>query len=841
MTTISNNSSENKNNSSDAIAPSMAAASTAPSVPTQVGQLETSTPITTLGTPGRSLASRYSPDDQLQSYFARPIAIGTYSWTTASVWNSYQVWKLYRDNAIIQKKLATYMLYRGTLHVVVMLATQPQLYGGLQISYWPYGTLRPNSLYSAYTKVFPYPPQTFFMNPANSGSVHFVCPYFMPSPWALTQSRGYNAGGGFDGADVMGTLTILPCAVLARADAVAPGTVDVQIYAWMTDVEVSAPSYTFQAEYRQSPISAPATALSNIAGKLTNVPYIGPFARAIEIGSGAVGAIAKIFGFSRPVDIRDYSIMVTKPYGRTANVVGLDPVEKLSTDPKQELSIDPGTVGLSCMEMSSILAMAQQESYLTSFTLATTDAPGANVATWRVDPTCGNNDGNGNPVINHLSWAAAPFNMWTGSLIYRFRVFASPFQRGRIFIFHDPAAGSVETPTNLNAANPDTLLSYLRYCILDISSDTDYEFRVGWNQQYEWALSNSDPTGSGGFAAGAFSTSSGFNTQNIFNCNGQLGVFVDAPLTSPGAASVTVNVTVRAGDDFQVADPAISRLNWYSYQSLDSMRVISATVAPATLCDLVPTVMDAESLALRYTGERIVSARAMAKRYSCLGTINFPTATAPAARNWRVDEWFVTSAPLPMANGSFGGQATNQNNCNTTWPTWWAMTHAGFRGGLRYKIMHNVPATYRAYFVVTRRPQTLPSYWNGSILVGLNPAEGTPNGDVRAYSLFARRFGDGAMVFDCTSSSAIEFEIPWHWNGLFSIVRQGTTGTQALDNCARPGFFIYLVTNGYTPTGLAITLFQAAAEDFTPYYYVTPPFVALTGGGAGYSSGAISG
>jgi hypothetical protein len=749
------------------------------------------------------------PGEGLEDFFARPVAIGTYNWTNASTSAEIYPFSVYLQSTRIAAKTATYPLWRGTLHIKAMIATQPQLYGGLRVSYWP---MFSNNCFSSNptTRIEPYPPTTQYLNAANPASLDFTIPFFFPFPWAFTRNKGFGTVDFHISLTDLGLITIVPVATLARADGVAPGTVDVQFYAWMTDVELSGSSYSFQSEYKDRPISRIATAVADVAGNLVTWPIIGPFAKATEIGAGAIASIAHLFGFSRPVNIFAPQETIAHSFGNLAIVSGIDSAAKLSTDPKQELTISPQTVGLPPQEMSSILAMAQQESYLTTISYSTATAANTFLTTWVVDPTCVP----GTNTTTHLAWATAPFDMWTGSLVYRFRVFCSPFQRGRLFIIYDPAVGMTYAPTLMASLTPDDLISTNRYCILDLATDTDVEFRVGWCQAQDWAITRRDP----------YSTFT-YNGQRPFNnvlttgsptpltgmVNGAVAVFVDAPLTSPAASTIEIMVTVRAGDDFAVASPNMMRVSGYYFQSLVVDKPVAGGNVAIKQCDLYPSTVNHADLALQYVGERVISARSMSKRYSAINSYGIDSGSA---RLYRVDRWIFNSRPA-VSDASI-------NTITPTWVSWWACTHAGFRGSLRYKITHNIPITSRVQFVVCRKP--IDAYYNDPGNTFYKGAEealpNTLRSGMEGLEIFT---GEGCLVIDATSSSAIEFEIPWHSQAKFSPAFPGGNIVNTPQYFAVPGFYVYLIANQFNPSGFTFTVWQAAGEDFVPFNYVAPP------------------
>ena len=132
----------------------------------------------------------------------------------------------------------------------------------------------------------------------------------------------------------------------------------------------------------------PATVLTGMATKLTDTPVIGKWARATAIGAGAVKNIASLFGFSNPAIIDKQCMMTQNQLGRMCQTSGEDPVVKLSLDPKNELCIDPGTVGLGSDDEMSFMNIAQREGLIYSFPWTTTgDQSDGHLFGTRVSPS----------------------------------------------------------------------------------------------------------------------------------------------------------------------------------------------------------------------------------------------------------------------------------------------------------------------------------------------------------------------------------------------------------------------------------------------------------------------
>ena len=93
-------------------------------------------------------------------------------------------------------------------------------------------------------------------------------------------------------------------------------------------------------------ISKPASAISKASGMLSELPVIGPFMEATSQVSGAVGAVASWFGWTNVPVIDDVKPFKDLPFHSFSSSEIGQPIEKLTLDPKNELTVDPRVVGL---------------------------------------------------------------------------------------------------------------------------------------------------------------------------------------------------------------------------------------------------------------------------------------------------------------------------------------------------------------------------------------------------------------------------------------------------------------------------------------------------------------
>ena len=89
-----------------------------------------------------------------------------------------------------------------------------------------------------------------------------------------------------------------------------------------------------------------------------DIPAIGPYALATHMVASTVESVAKVFGYSKPVNLHNYEPIRPHYVGRVACTNDVDNCEKLTCDSKQELTIDSRTVGLSGRDELSLKYIA---------------------------------------------------------------------------------------------------------------------------------------------------------------------------------------------------------------------------------------------------------------------------------------------------------------------------------------------------------------------------------------------------------------------------------------------------------------------------------------------------
>jgi hypothetical protein len=188
---------------------------------------------------------------------------------------------------------------RANLHIEAQLNGTPFHYGRLLLSYEPCNGLR-RSVDGDYRQHSNLP--HVLLDPAMNNSGHLICPFISPRSWiSLGEALGAQIG-------VLNIDTLVP---LLSANGTIQD-VDVNIYGWFTEVELSFPmeftlaTFTAQTsvvrrrrkgantpggkdEYHDEPnqgaISHASGAVAGVAASLSRIPVLAPAALAVETGA----------------------------------------------------------------------------------------------------------------------------------------------------------------------------------------------------------------------------------------------------------------------------------------------------------------------------------------------------------------------------------------------------------------------------------------------------------------------------------------------------------------------------------------------------------------------------
>eukprot|EP00494_Astrolonche_serrata_P030372 UN30639 len=443
------------------------------------GEVKIYNPIT-----DSSFFSSYNSQTELGEFLSRPVSILNLTWAENTDVNFVvNPWFRFFDDARIKKKIDNFSFLSCNLKVKLMINASPFYYGVGVMAYLPLSVFDAGNVSPASDEqlfgVHSQRPHVYFYPQSNQGG-ELTLPYINYKDWldVGAQSDFFN----------MGNLNIQTIGNLRNANSVAGTGVSIQIYAWAEDVKLAGNTTGLalqsQDEYaeKNGSVSKPASAIARAMGNLSDVPVIGPYARASGMIASKISEVASWFGFTNTPIIDDSTPFHGKPfYGYASPEISI-PVDKLCIDPKNELSIDPRVAGVEPDDEMMIAKIIEREAFLFQTEFDSINVVDDNILTIRVNPFMHNTVAAANQDIvqftpmGHLSQM---FKYWRGDIIYRFQFLASKYHRGRVRLSWDPTA----------ATSADTVSATVNYTkIIDIAETPNFEIRVPYQQSTSYKL-----------------------------------------------------------------------------------------------------------------------------------------------------------------------------------------------------------------------------------------------------------------------------------------------------------------------------------------------------------------
>lgn len=561
----------------------------------------------------------YTGDSQLANFLSRPVKIRQYVVPLGESFNNrtFYPWKDFLDNAAIKKKLDYFAYLQGNLHVKAVINATPFIYGEYALSYRPmYNFGRQFDVISTTDSVeavgLTQRPTIYLESHKNKGG-ELHLPFFWYKNWLELKSSD---------ATNMGELKLYPLADFRSANGLSLTPPTITIYAWMTDVKLEANTSRLAVqsrdEYGMGPVSRVASAMAGVTRRIEDVPVIGKFAKATTIGASAIAGIASLFGFTNVPVIDDVSpVKNTIFHALASSEIGV-PLDKLTLDPKNELTIDNSVCGAPADDELSIVTFGKREAWIAGAEWAQSDAADTELFAANVTPTHCRTQGTGNST-RYLEipagLAARLFSNWRGDMVYRIKIVKSQYHQGRLLLTFDP------TGTALLTSSPETVV-YSE--IVDVSTTDEVVVRIPYMAPQSFLRIN--PGVSRDIAWKGVANSTYYDDYH----NGVFRVTVLNPLTGPDATSgVKINVFAYC-DNLELANPSdvAYSSSLFAVQSADGGdSLVNVTLG-------VATSSPKELYAVNF-GEDIRSLRSVMRRQSLVGAatsyINWNNSTTDVA------------------------------------------------------------------------------------------------------------------------------------------------------------------------------------------------------------------
>lgn len=615
-------------------------------------------------------------DATLGEFMARPVLIYSFDWVIGGdpdfVINP---WALYYANPRVINRINNYCLLRSTLNVKIQVSGTIFHYGRMLVSYKPLpdedtvDTLRyGNTVDLVQRSQRPH----IFIDPSTSQGGQFKLPFFFYNNWISIPRGEWSA---------LGNLTFSTMQALQHAN-LGTTSVTVKVFAYTTDLRLSVPTSTSASgliaqsadEYGKGIISKTATAVAKAMHELQDVPLIAPYARATTMLANMTSTVASTLGFSRPAILADPAPIRQLYFGNLANADAPDLVYKDSVDSKQELTVDPRTVGLDGTDYMSISHIVSTESWFTAFAWSPTAVPETLLFNARVTPTTFRTYA-GEYHMTSVCFASRPFKFWTGTLSYRMMVVGSAFHKGRLKVTYEPYIN----PTSTAEYN----VVYTR--IIDIAEERDVCFDIGWGQPQTFL--EISPM----ISTTPYSTSriTSYDPQS----NGVISVYVVNELVTPSstADSIYVNVFISGKPDLAFSRPLDTELTDLTYLSTfvaQSKEIPDDTDAnpdcAETKMSFADTLHDDKSRVV-FMGEEVLSFRTLLRRYNLLKVIPLANSAQNTDVIVKYSDSIFPLAPGYCAAGNFTLGGYKANLVQNTLLAYLAPAFVAYRGSIRYK------------------------------------------------------------------------------------------------------------------------------------------------------------
>lgn len=768
----------------------------------------------------------------LGDFLSRPVLISTQSWAESegAGFKSYITpWQLFFNTATVKYKTNNWAFIRCNLHVRVVFNASPFYYGSLMASYRPL----PNFTYSnlavsgSNMELINYSqmPGRLMIEPQQPEDVEIELPFLWPGNFLRMQKKE-------DFSD-MGYLNFNILAPLRSANGTTGTGITLRVYAWATDVILSGPSVGLSMqdgvidEYEMDgPISKPASAIANVAARLGDIPIIGRFATATQIGANAVGHIAKLFGFTNVPVIADQHGFQPRALPPMASTDIGYPFEKLTVDSKNELTIDHTSVGLDQNDDLPICSLVQRESYLTSLDWTTSQAADTLLFTSAVTPqlynaTAGSNY---NLFMTPMCWAASMFKYWRGDIIFRFRVIASKYHRGRLKLVYDPDGYA---GTNVTTDQSSHLLMTH---IIDINEETNFEIRIPYQQYLAWCTLNYQNSLN---SSNKYWGTSGFKHVRGYT-NGSLALTIQNILSAPtDTSTVSVQVFVRGAENLDFAAPNLQGVAGVTSSVIqdgfvdENVKNQGAKQIVSVSSGKISSPID--HLYLTYMGERIASLRVLMRR-QCRVFTSMPAINATENIVRKIS---LPRLPLGPGYDTYGldtvkglvttGSDFPFNFFQQSFIGYIAPAFLGNRGSVNWSaVFDGGNYTPPKHFLVARDPSV--SHPTRS---DQNTASGTATANDRHFYVNATGTGTGAAIGTGATSNALNWQMPFYSPYKFAPNDYTHIADETVSEFATSDHWTLETSLGTSYTASSncqkTHLFAGAGTDFDLLYFIHVP------------------
>jgi hypothetical protein len=565
-----------------------------------------------------------SPID-ISEALSRPVRLGEFNWTpiSPSVTSFGELYALWISDSFVTSKLHGFKFFRGKPVLQLVVNGLVFYYGKLVAA------VDPNPGSDSTEGV--YDPKVNSVGMVNVAQA-LMAPHVAIDPSAAITYRlhlpWYSANNWYDMFDFADApalyLQFFVQATLASVNATAPDSVNVQVYFYMEDIELSVPAVpaigggAFAVTKRPSgsikeeevgydyavgvegpkeaqptgTVSKPLNSISRAAGMLKDVPVIGEFMGPIEVVASLGASVAAWLGFSKPIILEEQRVLMNQTFVPATYTDGRAGMTKLTADPKQQVAVSAfaATVGT---DDDILLSSVTHRFGLLGYDVWTA---GSLTGAWNVNPCVESEihtaSWHQNTPLGHVS---NMFLYWSGTLVYRFEIVASAMHRGTIGVSWIPY-------TSPPGGDPKTWPNKFLTVVIDLTKTRTVDFPIPFAGEKPYLYTTS------------------LNSEEF--ANGTIRIYEINALKSSGSTSpVQVFTYVAAGADFELQKPwgksDLSRSCFLPAEAVEGPDVTEASEVPVVAVgnELSDVVLPTGALRHKiYFGETISSFKQLFSR-----------------------------------------------------------------------------------------------------------------------------------------------------------------------------------------------------------------------------------
>lgn len=766
----------------------------------------------------------------MQKFLTRPVRIRTITWNESDPQGqllTIQPWGLFLNDTRVKNKLNNFAFLNAKLKVKIMINASPFYYGSVGVSYRPVTdfnneTIIDDNVGNRHLILHSQRP-IVWLSPQRNEGAEMTLPFLYYRNWLVASSSS--------AVNNMGTLTFNVFTPLQSANGVTGAGVTISVYAWMEDLQLSGPSVSLAVqsdEYNEEPFSKKASAAAKAMAKLGDLPVIGKFATAASMGASAVSSIAHLFGYTNVPVIDNSSPMRSEPFPQFASSEISYPIHKLTLDPKNELTIDKSSFGAENVDELVISKLVGRESYLTSSVWTNTNTiddilfstPVAPCNMW--DLTTATYP---RAYLTPMCWVGKLFQSWRGDIIFRLRIIASKYHKGRLIISFDPDGQTgnnvLVIPENANAVMTE---------ILDLDDTNEVEFRVPYQQALPFLL-NQNLTTAPNWSTSLTPT---FAKQSEYQ-NGWFTVKVLTALTAPVlSTNVVMQIFVRGAENLEFANPTSAPQGW-SCWDVQSDEIVTDSKT-STMGDA--SHPDAHQYLVNH-GERILSLRQNLRRMTFVGAttpIITGTNTLSLYQKYfgKIPPYFGydTAAGIHTAKGLVNTGTTYKFNFVKTTPLNWINTaFVGYRGSINWSFAVDSRIPLGHVRVLRQNFGSVP-FSNVAQDVVTTKAYGTLSENAQFYNQNMEPGGAGMSITHQLTNAGINVQLPMYTNYNFaSTSRNRATGPNGGDGELYDTAVLELGLVSDISPSTRIYSYVGVGTDYDPVFFLNVPTFTYIGNG----------